>query len=145
MISTFITTPAKAGAQLRGVRYWAPAFAGVALMLAAPVAAQTQAQMNASAAAELRRADANLNAQWKRTYAAMKTRDAQDTSRGGGFGYAAATLASQRAWITFRDKQCVIEGGEFAGGSMQPMARAGCLARLTKERTIQLRNLMWNR
>jgi uncharacterized protein YecT (DUF1311 family) len=116
-----------------------------ALFSAIPIAAQTQAQMSASAGADHRRADAAMTAQWKRTYAYMKGRDAQDTSRGGGFGYAAATLASQRAWLAFRDTQCVIEAGEFAGGSMQPMARAQCLARLTKERSIQLRTLMWNR
>jgi uncharacterized protein YecT (DUF1311 family) len=118
---------------------------GATLALTTPALAQTQTQMNVTTGRDYQRADAAMTAQWKRTYAYMKGRDAQDTSRGGGFGYAAATLASQRAWITFRDTQCVIEGGEFAGGSMQPMARAGCLARLTKERTSQLRNLMWNR
>jgi uncharacterized protein YecT (DUF1311 family) len=115
------------------------------LLVAIPALAQTQAQMNASAGTDYRRADATMAAQWKRTYAYMKGRDAQDSSRGGGFGYAAATLESQRAWLKFRDTQCVIEGGEFAGGSMQPMARGQCLARLTKERTAQLRTLMWNR
>jgi len=112
------------------------------MMLSTPAAAQTQADMNAQAAASYKRADAAMNAQWPRTYAAMKRRDA--TAR-DGFGYAAATLASQRAWLTFRDKQCTIEGGEFAGGSLQPMARLQCLARLTKERTTQLKDLMWQR
>ncbi|WBH17713.1 lysozyme inhibitor LprI family protein [Sphingomonas radiodurans] len=142
-----ISTAAKAGAQHRAARNRAPAFAGVlaCAVPTAPALAQTQAQMNAAAASDYRREDAAMSAQWTRTYAAMKRRDAQDNSRGGGFGYAAATLASQRAWLKFRDAQCVIEGGEAAGGSMQPMVRAACLARLTKERTIQLRNLMWNR
>ena len=116
-----------------------------ALLVSAPAVAQTQTRMNAQAATEYRRADAAMTAQWKRTYAYMKGRDAQDTSRGGGFGYAAATLASQRAWLQFRDRQCVIEGGEFAGGSLQPTTRAGCLARLTNERIVQLRNLLWRR
>ncbi|GAA4212830.1 hypothetical protein GCM10022253_02880 [Sphingomonas endophytica] len=122
--------------------------AGVATILALLAAtttsatAQTQADMNAQAAASYKTADAAMNAQWPRTYAAMKRRDA--TAR-DGFGYAAATLASQRAWLTFRDKQCTIEGGEFAGGSLQPMARLQCLARLTKERTTQLKDLMWQR
>lgn len=126
------------------LRRWVP-FAGVVLLCAAPAVAQTQAQMNASAATELRQADTALNAQWKRTYAYMKGRDAQNDSRGGGFGYAAATLASQRAWLAFRDTQCVIESGEYAGGSMQPFVRGQCLARLTRARTEQLRTLMWNR
>ncbi|WP_409574490.1 hypothetical protein [Sphingomonas sp. TF3] len=54
------------------------------LLLAAP---QTQADMNRSAGSSYARADAAMTAQWKRTYAYMKGRDAQDTSRGGGFGY----------------------------------------------------------
>jgi uncharacterized protein YecT (DUF1311 family) len=124
------------------------AFAGVAavvMALAAPAAAQTQADMNAQAGTAYKRADAAMTTQWQRTYAAMKRRDAADTTRGGGFGYAAATLASQRAWLAFRDRQCVIEGGQFAGGSLQPFARLQCAARLTKERTVQLKDLMWQR
>lgn len=117
----------------------------IALVMAAPAAAQTQAQMNAQAGNEWKAADAALTAQWKRTYAYMKGRDAQDRSRGGGFGYAAATLESQRAWIAFRDRQCTIEGGQFAGGSMQGMVRAQCLTRLTRERTKQLGALIWAR
>lgn len=115
-----------------------------ALVAAIPVAAQTQAQMNAQAGAQWKRADAAMNVQWKRTNSYMKRRDAQNGSRGGGFGYAAALLASQRAWLQFRDSQCTIEGGQFAGGSMQPLARANCLARLTRERTKQLESLSWN-
>jgi uncharacterized protein YecT (DUF1311 family) len=101
--------------------------------------------MNARAGNDLRSADATMTAQWKRTYAAMKRLDAADTSRGGGVGYAAALLESQRAWLKFRDTQCVIEGSEFAGGSLQPMVRGNCLTRLTRERTKQLENLVWKR
>lgn len=115
---------------------------GLALVCAGPAAAQTQAQMNASAAADLRRADAALNAQWKITYASMKREDAQNAP-GPKFAYAANTLASQRAWLRFRDAQCLIESGEAAGGSLQPLVRAQCLTRLTQERTAQLRKLMW--
>jgi uncharacterized protein YecT (DUF1311 family) len=101
--------------------------------------------MNGQATAGYKAADAAMTRQWQRSYAAMKRRDAADTSRGGGFGYAAATLASQRAWLAFRDRQCVIEGGEFAGGSLGTMTRLQCMARLTKERTVQLKDLMWQR
>lgn len=114
-----------------------------ALLIAAPAMAQTQAQMNQTAASRYKTADAAMTRQWQRTYAYMKGRDAQDRSRGGGFGYAAATLASQRAWLAFRDAQCVIEGGEYAGGSMQPLAQARCKTRLTDERTTQLAKLLW--
>jgi uncharacterized protein YecT (DUF1311 family) len=115
------------------------------IAFAAPAAAQTQAQMGAQAGTQLRAADAAMTVQWKRAYAYMKRLDAADTSRGGGVGYAAAVLASQRAWLKFRDTQCVIEGSEFAGGSMQGMVRAQCLTRLTRERTKQLVALQWKR
>ena len=117
----------------------------VALSLAAPAVAQTQAQMNATADGAFHRADRAMAAQWRISYARMKTRDAADTSRGGGFGYAAATLASQRAWLAYRDAECTIEGGEFAGGSLQGMAIAQCRTRLTEQRTQQLRKLLWTR
>ena len=116
-----------------------------AVLAASPASAQTQAALNQQAGADWKAADAAMTVQWQRTYAAMKRRDAADTSRGGGFGYAAATLASQRAWLAFRDAQCAIEGGEYAGGSMQPMVQRQCLARLTRGRTIQLKDMMWQR
>ena len=116
------------------------------LLLAAAVQAgcddaTTQVDMNRCAQAKWQRADAAMTREWQASYAAMKAKDAADTSRGGGFGYAAAALASQRAWLTFRDTQCVLEAGRYAGGSMQPLARANCLERLTKERAQQLRDL----
>lgn len=121
-----------------------------ALLLASPAAAQqqtqtqTQTQMNATAAAAYKAADAAMTRRWQGVFAQMKRRDAADTSRGGGFGYAAAALASQRAWLRFRDTQCVAEAGRYAGGSMQPMVRTQCLTRLTRERTTQLAKLLWN-
>ena len=111
------------------------------LMAAAPM--QSQAQMTRSAGTGYAQADAAMTAQWKRTYAYMKQRDGQDGSRGGGFGYAAALLESQRAWLKFRDTQCVIEGGQYAGGSAQGMTIAGCRTDLTKARTAQLKSMMW--
>ena len=111
------------------------------LLAAAPM--QSQATMNASAGTSYVRADAAMAAQWKRTYTYMKGRDAQDGSRGGGFGYAAALLESQRAWLKFRDTQCVIEGGQYAGGSAQGMTIAGCRTDLTQARTKQLKTMIW--
>ncbi len=119
-------------------------FMFAAMLATAPAAAQSQTQMTTDAGREYKAADAAMTAQWQRVYAAMKRRDAATRGRGGGFGYAAATLESQRAWLNFRDKQCVIEAGQYAGGSMQPMVRAQCLTRLTKERTRQLAALDWN-
>ena len=104
---------------------------------------QTQAAMTECAGIEYRRADAVMTEAWKATNARMKQRDAANPTRGGGFGYAAALLESQRAWLRFRDTQCVVEGGRYAGGSMQPMVQAQCRTRLTRDRTRQLRDMMW--
>ncbi|KQT31219.1 hypothetical protein ASG29_14670 [Sphingomonas sp. Leaf412] len=96
-------------------------------------------EMNEQAGAAYTRADAAMNAQWKRTYAQMKRREVA----GDGFAYAAALLNSQRAWLAYRDAQCRIAAAEFQGGSLQPMAQRQCLAGLTAERTRQLKGLMW--
>ncbi len=115
----------------------------IALLVAAAAPVQTQAAMTQTAGTSYAQADAAMTAQWKRTYAYMKRRDAQDTSRGGGFGFAGALLESQRAWLKFRDTQCVIEGGQYAGGSAQGMTMAACRTRLTRARTAQLKTMIW--
>jgi uncharacterized protein YecT (DUF1311 family) len=101
--------------------------------------------MTRTAEQDYKSADAAMTREWTATNAYMKRRDNADRSRGGGFGYAASLLASQRAWLKYRDSQCVIAGGEFAGGSMQPMARLGCLAELSRQRGKQLASLRWER
>ncbi|TVV77215.1 lysozyme inhibitor LprI family protein [Sphingomonas solaris] len=98
-----------------------------------------QAALNRCAATAYARADGALNRQWTGTYAAMKRRGAG----GGAFGHAAALLASQRAWIAYRDAQCRVEGGRYAGGSAQGMTVAFCKANLTTVRAAQLKELIW--
>ncbi len=101
-----------------------------------------QAVMNQCAQQAWQRADTEMNGAWRVTYAAMKRTDARNTSRGGGFGFAAATLESQRAWLKYRDTQCVLIAGRYQGGSMQPLVRFNCLERMTRDRTRQLRALL---
>ncbi|WP_293883758.1 lysozyme inhibitor LprI family protein [Sphingomonas sp.] len=118
----------------------------IALLILATAAtcssATTQTDMNACAAMDAHVADGRINRQWSATYGVMKKRDASDTSRGGGPGYAPALLAAQRAWLQYRDRQCVVEGLEVSGGSMQPMVIANCRARMTDARTKQLAGLV---
>ena len=118
----------------------------LALATANPCAnANTQLAMNQCATAEYKQADAGMTRQWNVNYAAMKRRDTQDRSRGGGFGYAAALLESQRAWLKFRDTQCVVEGGQYAGGSMQGMVITQCKTKMSRARTAQLTSLIRTR
>ncbi|MEP9401121.1 lysozyme inhibitor LprI family protein [Sphingomonas silueang] len=106
--------------------------------------APTQALMNRCAQQGWQAADAAMTREWRATYAAMKARDARDKPHGGGFGYAAAALESQRAWLKLRDTHCVLEGGIYGGGSAQPLARFSCMERMTNDRAQQLRELRRN-
>ena len=120
-----------------------------ALMLLAAVPncddPQTQSAMTACAGAAFKAADVALNAQWKVTHGFMKERDAAigAADADGRPGYAAALLEAQRAWLEFRDAQCGVEGYAARGGSMEPMLVNSCLADLTRRRTDQLKDLVW--
>lgn len=107
-----------------------------------PDCAGTQAEMTQCAANDFARADDELNAVWRAVMAALRNRDVEtaqyDTvSRGS---YTEAARNAQRAWVAFRDAECGAESdNEARGGSMEPMVFHACRARLTEERTAQLR------
>ena len=87
------------------------------------------------------RADAAMNAQWKLTLAAEHQRDKDFTAIPRSDkrpSDADALLASQRAWLKFRDAECEVEAYAARGGSMEPQLSAECVARVTAERTKQL-------
>ena len=110
---------------------------------ATPTGEQTRARMIRKAEQRYKSAGAAIARKWTAANSFMTKRDSAGRSRGGGGGYAAALLASQRAWLRYRDVQCVIAGGEFAGRSMQAMTRFGSLADLSRERGKQLTALRW--
>lgn len=108
--------------------------------------AGVQQAMNICAAREFAVADAQLNAQWEITRAAMKVRDEQwDEALAPEWddrpGYFATLLEAQRAWITYRDAHCRSDGYFARGGSLEPLLVSTCKTALTKERTDQLREL----
>lgn len=116
-----------------------------------------QQEMNWCAGQDYAEADAELNAQWKITAAIMRERDAgmeadfgpinpvtprEDlAARMAYTGHFQALLEAQRGWLSYRDAHCRLEGYAFFGGSAQPMIVAGCLAKLTRQRTQELREL----
>lgn len=67
-------------------------------------------------------ADAELN----RIYAQL--------SRNAGPEERKLLREAQRAWLTFRDKECEYETAASAGGSIRPMYIAQCLTALTRHR-----------
>ena len=103
---------------------------------------QTQQRMNFCASLHFGAADAALNEQWELTAAAMKEADTEvDREYDRQPGYYETLLEGQRAWLRFRDVQCLAESFVARGGSMQPMLEHFCKAYLTELRTQQLREL----
>lgn len=100
-----------------------------AVAIATPALSQTQAAMNATAAAEAKAADDALNTRYQSMMASLSS------------GSRLRLREAQRAWIRFRDLECRLETGKAQGGSAYPMVQSGCLARLTRERTLQLDRL----
>jgi uncharacterized protein YecT (DUF1311 family) len=105
-----------------------------------------QPEMNQCAWREYLIADAELNAQWKVTVAAMKERDAADApyrdKNDTRLGALDSLLTAQRAWLVYRDAHCGMDRyAPMSGGSMEPMLVAFCMRGLTQARTEQLRDM----
>lgn len=90
--------------------------------------AATQADLNDCAGRAWRTADAELN----RVYGVLMDRVEGAAER--------RIRKAQRAWLAFRDAHCEVEASAYAGGSIQPMIHAFCLAETTRHRTAQLRD-----
>ena len=104
---------------------------------------QVQQEMNYCAGQDFERADAELNAAYRTAIADAQTADRQEQGyRVEGDnrpGEEASLREAQRAWVTFRDAHCRLQGYEARGGSMEPMLYEGCRATLTRARTADLR------
>lgn len=98
--------------------------------------AASQYEMNFCADKDYQDADKELNAVWKQAKAKAKEMDAEYSKDMQGAQQ--ALLDGQRGWIAYRDGQCVLEGWEAHGGTMEPMLVSGCLATLTRARTKEL-------
>jgi uncharacterized protein YecT (DUF1311 family) len=85
--------------------------------------ATTQAAMNACAERWLVAAQARLTAELARARAR--------------FG-AAAVDASELAWVTYRNAECRLQAGRYAGGSISSLVTLACWEALTDARTAQL-------
>ena len=117
----------------------------------------SQSEMNRCAYRDDLIADAEHNAQWKVTAAAMKDRDADTTDDDLGFlpcetrslkecladkGSFATLLEGQRAWLAYREAHCRLKGYTFLGGSVRPMMVSSCSEQLTRQRTKELSELV---
>ena len=117
-----------------------------AFAVATPTLAQSQADVKIQVARDAYAADVALNAQYRATMAVMAKDDAvrnADLKQGiekpdGDPTYQAALLASQRAWLAYRDAECRLAGFEYRGGSSESLAGGLCVVTLTKARTAEL-------
>ena len=95
-----------------------------------------QATMTLCAGLDFVKADAELNEAWVEIKADAVLSDKNEDK--GAHDYVEALLASQRAWIVFRDGECNWQGFAAHGGSMEPMLNSICMAKLTRDRIKQL-------
>ena len=120
--------------------------AALALMLGGIAGAQTQAEMNEQAVRDFNRADAALNAQYKVTQAFMvnlytQSKASLPPAERKGLSSEAMLLASERAWLRFRDAQCELENYQSIGGTIHGFGVTMCMTDLTLKRTKQLKDL----
>jgi uncharacterized protein YecT (DUF1311 family) len=98
---------------------------------------QDQNTMTLCAGLDYDKADKELNALWPSIKASAEENDKSASAEDGG--YVKALMASQKAWLAFRDAECTWQGFQAHGGSMEPMLVNGCLAAVTKDRIKQLK------
>ncbi|QGZ38939.1 uncharacterized protein YecT (DUF1311 family) [Pseudoduganella flava] len=127
------------------LKYWVAAALGMAIgaAMAADIRcnpAGSQMEMNACAADDLRKADAELNATWQ----ALLRKEANDKV------FIAKLRTAQKAWLAFRDAElaayfaCEDENERMCWGSMYPMSYNSRKTDLTRERTRTLKDMLEN-
>ncbi len=101
--------------------------------------ATAQPDLNDCAYRDYEAADADLNAEYRKALVKARVLDGEY----GGQPVAVDALKSaQRAWIGYRDGQCVLAGLQARGGQAEAMLVSGCLAELTRSRTQELREFV---
>lgn len=83
------------------------------------------------------RADADLNAVWKQVMAQVGQADYLPAEERKA--WKEELLASQRAWIQFKEHDCDAVGFEWFGGTGAPGAILSCLLEHTEARTADLK------
>ena len=88
--------------------------------------------MNACAEDAWKKADAELNAVYKK----LQSRNKEDARA------SKLLTAAERARLAFRDAECEYGAADNQGGSIFPLVYFGCLDKLTKARTNQLKRYL---
>ena len=93
--------------------------------------AQTTVEMRDCAGKEYMEADAELNSVYRQLASKLETE-----------GHRAALKAAQLAWIKYRDANCEFESYLNRGGTIYPVVYESCRARMTVDRTRELREML---
>lgn len=84
--------------------------------------------------------DAKINQLWPKAIAVARRvdRNFEPSPRRDKPSSASDLLASQRAWLKFRDAQCALESDYADGGSLQNVIYSRCQYQMTRDRILQL-------
>jgi len=100
------------------------------LVFLAPLHAQTQAMINATARSDFAKADAELNKIYRAVLAKLPDAEKQKLRE------------TQRAWIASRDSEGASAAKEPSGGSIAPTLRYGTMTDLTQKRITELKAMI---
>ena len=89
--------------------------------------AQTQSEMNATAYANYKKADAQLNKVYKQLMSILDKKEKP------------LLIQAEKDWVKFRDSHCKFVISQYEGGSIQPLIYSTCLEELTKKRIAEIK------
>lgn len=89
--------------------------------------AQTQAEMNATAYANYKKTDAELNKVYKQLMAILDKNEKP------------LLIQAEKDWVKFRDSHCKFDASQYERGSIQPLIYSTCLDELTEKRIAEIK------
>jgi uncharacterized protein YecT (DUF1311 family) len=89
--------------------------------------AQTQSEMNATANANYKKADTELNKVYKQLMAILDKNEKP------------LLIQAEKDWVKFRDSHCKFEASQYEGGSIRPLIYSNCLEALTQKRIAEIK------
>jgi uncharacterized protein YecT (DUF1311 family) len=89
--------------------------------------AQTQLEMNKTADAKYKKADAELNKVYKQLISILDQNEKQ------------LLIQAEKDWVKFRDSSCKFDASQYEGGSIKPLIYSTCLEELTRKRISEIK------
>jgi uncharacterized protein YecT (DUF1311 family) len=99
--------------------------------------ATSTVQMNECMAQAAKTADAKLNRTYQHVLATLKGAD-DDAQQSYPASTKASLVEAQRAWVRYRDADCMAVFHQSQGGSIRTVAQLSCVKERTEQRTREL-------